>query len=152
MCQRYRLSTCDLDLGGDVGVLTYVGLSSGMYIYRIGIRHLGSVATLWWSAVAVADREVIFPSAACLPSRVECGSDRVTLWSTRSQEVRLSLIFSTVVLCVCGCASTYACATRSDINLVDPASSHMLVSKIKPCMSQYKLLYGETANGSLKQL
>jgi hypothetical protein len=42
---------------------------------------------------------------------------------------------------VCGC-----------INLVDPASSHMLVSKIKPCMSQYKLLHGETANGSLKQL
>ena len=40
----------------------------------------------------------------------------------------------------------------SYINLVDPASSHMLVSKIKPCMSQYKLLYGETANGSLKQL
>ena len=38
------------------------------------------------------------------------------------------------------------------INLVDPASSHMLVSKIKPCMSQYKLLHGETANGSLKQL
>jgi hypothetical protein len=37
------------------------------------------------------------------------------------------------------------------VNLVDPASSHMLVSKIKPCMSQYKLLYGETANGSLKQ-
>ena len=31
-------------------------------------------------------------------------------------------------------------------------SSHMVVSKIKPCMSQYKLLYGETANGSLKQL
>ena len=27
-------------------------------------------------------------------------------------------------------------------NLVDPASSHMLVSKIKPCMSQYKLLHG----------
>ena len=26
------------------------------------------------------------------------------------------------------------------------------VSKIKPCMSQYKLLYGETAKGSLKQL
>ena len=36
--------------------------------------------------------------------------------------------------------------------LVDPASSHMLVSKIKPCMSQYKLSFGETANGSLKQL
>ena len=25
-----------------------------------------------------------------------------------------------------------------DINLVDPASSHTLVSKIKPCMSKYK--------------
>ena len=36
--------------------------------------------------------------------------------------------------------------------LVDPASSHTLVSKIKPCMSKYKLLYGETADGSLKQL
>ena len=36
--------------------------------------------------------------------------------------------------------------------LVDPASSHMLVPKIKPCMSKYKSLYGETANGSLNQL
>ena len=25
-----------------------------------------------------------------------------------------------------------------DSNLVDPASSHMLVLKIKPCMSKYK--------------
>ena len=37
-------------------------------------------------------------------------------------------------------------------HLVDPASSHMLVSKIKPCMSLCKLLDGETVNGSLKQL
>ena len=36
--------------------------------------------------------------------------------------------------------------------LVDPASSHMLVPKIKPCMSKYIPLYGETANGSLYQL
>ncbi len=28
----------------------------------------------------------------------------------------------------------------------------MLVSKIKPCMSKYELLYSETANGSLDQL
>ena len=35
---------------------------------------------------------------------------------------------------------------------VDPACSHMLVPKIKPCMSKYKSLYGETANGSLYQL
>ena len=38
-----------------------------------------------------------------------------------------------------------------DRNLVDPASSHMLVSKIKPCMSQNKSLHDESANGSLKQ-
>ena len=29
----------------------------------------------------------------------------------------------------------------NDSNLVDPASSHTLVSKIKPCMSKYKQLY-----------
>lgn len=37
-------------------------------------------------------------------------------------------------------------------NLVDPASSHMLVSEIKPCMSKYIPPNGETANGSLNQL
>ena len=37
-------------------------------------------------------------------------------------------------------------------NLVDPASSHMLVSKIKPCMCVYKPLHSETANGSITQL
>src|SRR6188768_1629574 len=42
-----------------------------------------------------------------------------------------------------GCSESY---------LVDSASSHMLVSKIKPCMSKYKQLYRETANGSLNQL
>ena len=40
----------------------------------------------------------------------------------------------------------------NDSYLVDSASSHMLVSKIKPCMSKYKQLYCETANGSLNQL
>ena len=50
------------------------------------------------------------------------------------------------------CAVAQVLSRGSSCNLVDPASSHMLVSKIKPCMSKYKLLYGETANGSLKQL
>jgi hypothetical protein len=35
--------------------------------------------------------------------------------------------------------------------LVDPASSYMLVSKIKPCMSKHTPLNGEAANGSLQQ-
>ena len=61
------------------------------------------------------------------------------------------LVDHAIELCfrlLCGALHTLG----GDSNLVDPASSHMLVSKIKPCMSQYKLLYGETANGSLKQL
>ena len=33
--------------------------------------------------------------------------------------------------------SSYLCA-HGNSYLVDPASSHMLVSKIKPCMSKYK--------------
>ena len=41
--------------------------------------------------------------------------------------------------------------SRKSSYLVDPASSDMLVSKIKPCKSKYKQLYGETADGSLKQ-
>ena len=54
----------------------------------------------------------------------------------------------------CWCApdlGAQAASTTSSY-LVDPASSHMLVLKIKPCMSKYKHLYRETANGSLKQL
>ena len=38
------------------------------------------------------------------------------------------------------------------VKLVDPASSHMLVLKIKPCMFKFIPKNGETANGSLNQL
>ena len=37
-----------------------------------------------------------------------------------------------------GCGSTSCSDAFGESNLVDPASSHMLVSKIKPCMSKYK--------------
>ena len=30
-----------------------------------------------------------------------------------------------------------------------PASNHMLVSEINPCVSKFTLFHGETANGSL---
>ena len=43
-------------------------------------------------------------------------------------------------------------SSRGRSYLVDPASSHMLVSKIKPCTSKYKLVPSETADGSLNQL
>ena len=55
--------------------------------------------------------------------------------------------------CVCSLPRERARAPQSlGRSLVDPASSHMLVSKIKPCMSKSKLcLHGETADGSLNQ-
>ena len=37
-----------------------------------------------------------------------------------------------------GSGSTSCSDAVGESNLVDPASSHMLVSKIKPCMSKYK--------------
>ena len=49
--------------------------------------------------------------------------------------------------CVCGAldgrSRSNACDACLSVGsyLVDPASSHMLVSKIKPCMSKYKRLY-----------
>lgn len=39
---------------------------------------------------------------------------------------------------VVGAVFDALCVARVARSLVDPASSHMLVSKIKPCMSQYK--------------
>ena len=39
------------------------------------------------------------------------------------------------------CARTSAsCGVGNGCYLVDPASSHMLVSKIKPCMCKYELI------------
>ena len=37
-----------------------------------------------------------------------------------------------------GAQASVAFVALGNSNLVDPASSHMLVSKIKPCMSKYK--------------
>jgi hypothetical protein len=53
--------------------------------------------------------------------------------SSTSVDVRLMLLVG--YLCDPG-----ASAWSNGSYLVDPASSHMLVSKIKPCMSKYKLL------------
>ena len=75
-------------------------------------------------------------------------------WMPFNAESSCDSRFVTAEMCAAGLLERNAGAPFRWLctNLVDPASSHMLVSKIKPCMSQYKLLYGETANGSLKQL
>ena len=47
-----------------------------------------------------------------------------------------------VYVCVfCLFVCLFICFDLNGSYLVDPASSHMLVSKIKPCMSKYKRLY-----------
>ena len=73
-----------------------------------------------------------------------------------NNQLYVSLLFSARMMQIThGCVSilranlhVYACK----IYLVDPASSYMLVSKIKPCMSLYIPWIGKTANGSLNQL
>ena len=56
-----------------------------------------------------------------------------------------------------GLARVQFCRLRRAVSmrakyLVDPASSHMLVSKIKPCKCKYMLSNSETANGSLNHM
>ena len=47
---------------------------------------------------------------------------------------------------------THAQSSQSSNINNNSASSHMLVSNIKPCMFKYKPVHGETVNGSLNQL
>ena len=57
-------------------------------------------------------------------------------WSMNSQSGKASCWSR--VRAVLWCASFLEAPQRKSSYLVDPASSHMLVSKIKPCMSKYK--------------
>jgi hypothetical protein len=77
------------------------------------------------------------PTGCSITPSTEANSDPRLAWAGRRAYV-LSLVTAPTPF--------------EDSYLVDSASSHMLVSKIKPCMSKYKQLYGETANGSLNQL
>ena len=97
---------------------------------------------------------VVFGRLVCLVVAAP-PAPKVKLWTLATIRQSLVLFENTLVAHWLVQLSLDSVACREQwlrTNLVDPASSHMLVSKIKPCMSQYKLLYGETANGSLKQL
>ena len=84
----------------------------------------------------------------CFGSQSGCHVARFIVTQGSNKASLLGLL----IHCVAAAGKASCVVQWQHTNLVDPASSHMLVSKIKPCMSQYKLLYGETANGSLKQL
>jgi hypothetical protein len=66
-------------------------------------------------------------------SRVTTGL-QLTIWWTPERESNCFVVV-TIVRC------TPRNARTESSYLVDPASSHMLVSKIKPCMSKYKQIY-----------
>ena len=72
-----------------------------------------------------------------------CSGARMGFGATPSNVVLTHLVFKTPVLLTEGCQLRFlgiGLASRDGSYLVDPASSHMLVSKIKPCMSKYKQL------------
>ncbi|RDX63652.1 hypothetical protein CR513_57888, partial [Mucuna pruriens] len=45
-----------------------------------------------------------------------------------------------VLSTICVGSTNATCRVINECYLVDPASSHMLVSKIKPCMCKYELI------------
>ena len=65
---------------------------------------------------------------------------QVTKAQVRRRPARASVARCPCDLSYFGKPNYLVAASRplEDSNLVDPASSHMLVSKIKPCMSKYK--------------
>ncbi len=72
-------------------------------------------------------------------SRHTTGKGRLFLSS--EQNAQAAIHFSKLTLFVVRTTIVWSVQRRDDSYLVDPASSHMLVSKIKPCMSKYKRLY-----------
>ena len=84
------------------------------------------------------------PATAAVVDRATQTHDPVLLFSVRARA--LCLLSLSAVQRDKGCGGRRARSTRDprsrerERNLVDPASSHMLVSKIKPCMSKYKRL------------
>ena len=90
---------------------------------------------------------------SCCASDVNVGVKPTIAFQTRaSPPTTVGVAAILECLCLWGSPGLLVDLLRLCANLVDPASSHMLVSKIKPCMSQCKLQYGKTVNGSLKQL
>ena len=87
---------------------------------------------------------------------VECmyREQLVYRWCVGRGFIPVACVWLVTAVCfiIAGSGPQRSILSIDDCYLVDPASSHMLVSKIKPCMSQYLLLQGETANGSLNQL
>jgi hypothetical protein len=105
-------------------------------------------AVVWWCG----QRTIINVRTTCEPLRFRDASSRCRLTDRccgggdRPAVRRCGCCFGGGRLTAVGRPTP---CVRLGSYLVDPASSHMLVSKIKPCMSKHKLLHSEAANGSL---
>ena len=102
--------------------------------------------------VCFAPLDVSFHSRLWLENYISLGGvlcePKPSWLQVMKAQVRRRPAHASVASCLCdlsylGKPNYLAAASRplEDSNLVDPASSHMLVSKIKPCMSKYKWLY-----------
>ena len=116
------------------------------------VAQLGGVQAEIESHVAGA-AEPVFPAASLLSTEddADAGTEQWYKTIVKLMQGRNSNPH-TLANTSCCFWETNCGIKRTSSYLVDPASSHMLVLKIKPCMSKYKHLYRETANGSLKQL
>ena len=103
------------------------GLFSGSPVLGLPIQHLASDFASSNNSLPAGSRRRLW---AVVASHRLCGSSRV---SSGGRAVRGSTPR--------GCHQARPRLGRQNSYLVDPASSHMLVSKIKPCMSKYKQLY-----------
>ena len=64
---------------------------------------------------------------------------------------RATGVYGLLIQCRCVPCCSGMVTLKYERYLVDPASGHMLVSKIKPCMSKHEPINGEAANSSLQQ-
>ncbi len=94
------------------------------------------VATAWFRQLVGGNGNPCHPSTPVTTHKAPPGSVKLLWWvSPAAQAQYLGVATDRTVNCSVN-------LPRADQGgyLVDPASSHMLVSKIKPCMSKYKLL------------
>ena len=97
-----------------------------------GVISWGGCGSPSTSLGSVRDERSIF-SRSLAPSQPRVASCKMTwtMWRRRKATSCVTYSEHSTLFWV-------ACVTE-DSYLVDPASSHMLVSKIKPCMCKYKL-------------
>ena len=111
---------------------------------RMVLRRLHGLSPLLLTCAGGQALPACAPSeGACIDTRCEnvwkaCGKSPCKIWPLT---LRLLTLHGTLRDWCALRESQLRSLNATMLDLVDPASSHMLVSKIKPCMSKYKLFY-----------